>query len=277
MLSSLSIYDLISFFALCNKYAYLDKKEFKSKVYNFKFPPFEIETFEIETLNIYDSRIYILLNNSDFVIICKGIQQITYNDIKIEPSQIGIGYVNSYFKEILNIALPYIMYKISKLNSNISIWCSGHEFGGSIANAISYHLDQNNIIQNGLFTYSMCMVGDELYKTEIKNIKCNHYNFSPYSVKVDSSIHLSNSLHKINTIDKINRLIKNDSIKSNDNYNINCFNFMKKIRSKGTLNVDTLPSQSSSLVKVHVGGQGAVDHVGGLVHIRLFTIFSSCS
>lgn len=179
-------YNNLCFFTLCNKIVY----------YNDNIILNYFKDYNIESIDVFNNIIYFVIDEVDFIIICKGCPKNLPNNIKLVNSQLDVGTINSYFKDILDIVLPFVLYKISKYNTH-NIWCTGHEFGGCIINAIVYYLNKHNINVIALYTFSICTIGDILYEEEIKKINCYHYKSL-----------LSNKFHKINTMDKINNIIK---------------------------------------------------------------------
>lgn len=129
----------------------------------------------------YDgSQAYLLINESDIVVVCRGTEPSEFKDIaadldaRLVDSKMGGGRIHAGFRESSRDVLPYVIDFMIANRKNHNIWCTGHSLGAAMATIISHHLSAYSPVT--LFTYGSPRVGDREYINLIKH-SVQHYRF----------------------------------------------------------------------------------------------------
>jgi len=164
-------------FATLSNFAYLDP--FESK------PKFDELGFRSEFFNCNGSQAYLLTNDEDAIVVCRGTQPTDWRDIAADleanpvPSSTGKGLVHYGFKHSVDNIWPTLEPMLKELGKKRTIWCTGHSLGAAMATIVAYKLqrDENLPSAQALFTYGSPRVGTHEYIEGITNTGVLHFRF----------------------------------------------------------------------------------------------------
>lgn len=112
------------------------------------------------------SEAYVLWDDDDFIIVCRGTQPNKFEDIladirlNLVPSYANRGRAHAGFKHSVDLLWPELEKLIIKYGSNRKIWCTGHSLGAAMATLITARLPQLQTGTPTLFTFGSPRVGD---------------------------------------------------------------------------------------------------------------------
>jgi len=141
--------------------------------------------FKAEFIEVKNSQIYLLTNETDAVVVCRGTEPSEFADIKddlkigLTKSSTGIGRVHRGFKDHADRIWPTLEPKIAKLSVTKNIWCTGHSLGAAVALLSAVKAGRNKTYPNpiGIFTFASPRVGDDDYVRMINTLDIPHYRF----------------------------------------------------------------------------------------------------
>lgn len=119
------------------------------------------------------SQAYILENDQDCIVVCRGTEPNEWNDIKADIDVVSvvaetIGRVHRGFKTEVDDLWPVLENKLVK--NQKSLWFCGHSLGGAMAAICAGRCYLSHIpsIPQGLFTYGSPRVGNARYVNHVK-------------------------------------------------------------------------------------------------------------
>ena len=121
---------------------------------------------------------YVLGNQFDCLIICRGTQPTQWNDVKADANAwtvaVDVGRVNSGFHEEVNQLWPLLEQQIQQ--NQRPLWFSGHSMGGAMAAVCAVRCKLSAIPSNpyAIFSYGAPRVGNRPY-TKVLSVK--HYRW----------------------------------------------------------------------------------------------------
>jgi triacylglycerol lipase len=160
-------------FAKLSELAYKDIKEVEET--------FAQLGFIAHYFDVNGSQAYLLKNEHDLVVVCRGTQPTEFADIKSDlnavmvRSSTGIGHVHQGFKESVDNIWPELEEQLKVFGKTRTIWCTGHSLGAAMATLLAYRLQRTEDCPNpkALFTYGSPKVGNRKY---VKQIEEPHEN-----------------------------------------------------------------------------------------------------
>ncbi|MCA9198343.1 MAG: lipase family protein [Planctomycetales bacterium] len=139
----------------------------------------EIGFSECEFFDRDGSQAYIVGNELDCVVACRGTEPNEWNDIKADANAISalaetIGRVHRGFKQEVDDLWPRLEQAL--LSNSRPVWFAGHSLGGAMATICAGRCMLSHIKSNpeGLFTFGSPRVGDKRY---INYCKIKHYRW----------------------------------------------------------------------------------------------------
>ncbi len=135
--------------------------------------------------DVKGSQAYLLKNEHDLVVVCRGTEPTEFADIKSDlnaipvPSSTGIGKVHKGFKASVDNIWPQLQEQLKSYGKTRTVWCTGHSLGAAMATLLSYRLQRTSDCPNpkALFTYGSPKVGNHKYVKGIESIGLLHYRF----------------------------------------------------------------------------------------------------
>ena len=135
--------------------------------------------------DVNGSQAYLLKNENDLIIVCRGTEPTQFADIKSDlnaipvPSSTGIGKVHKGFKASVDNIWPELEEQLKVFGKIRTVWCTGHSLGAAMATLIAYRLQRTEDCPNpkALFTYGSPRVGNKKYVKQIESIGLLHFRF----------------------------------------------------------------------------------------------------
>jgi len=125
------------------------------------------------------SQAYLLENEVDAVITCRGTEPNEWNDIRADANAITavaetIGRVHRGFKQEVDDLWPKL--EAALVNNTKQLWFCGHSLGGAMATICAGRCMLSHIksTPDGIFTYGSPRVGDKRY---VNYCKLDHYRW----------------------------------------------------------------------------------------------------
>lgn len=125
------------------------------------------------------AQAYILANQHDCVVVCRGTEPNEWNDIKADANAVSVlaetaGKVHRGFKKEVDDLWPRLEHSLK--DNKKPLWFAGHSLGGAMATICAGRCKLAEIASNpeGLFTYGSPRVGNKRY---INFVRLNHYRF----------------------------------------------------------------------------------------------------
>lgn len=127
------------------------------------------------------SNVYILEDENDIIVVCRGTEVKEWNDIKADltidlvPSRTGIGQVHRGFRNYTdNVWQPVKNHILD--NPNKTLWLTGHSLGAAMATLMAKRFVSEPLGHSveGLFTYGSPRVGDRTYINSFNNKIIHH-------------------------------------------------------------------------------------------------------
>ena len=170
MISNLTFNEQSLHFAQLSELAYSDGDPFNSLQYQSIF------------LNRKGTQAYILWNEDDIVIVCRGTEPTQFDDIrsdidlKLVTCHSGHGQVHAGFKRSVDRIWPDIVSFLK--DKPQKVWCTGHSLGAAMATLITARLYNDVILPDPvLFTYGSPRVGDQTYVNYLNALSVTHYRW----------------------------------------------------------------------------------------------------
>lgn len=174
MISELSFNEQSLLMARLSALAYNDHQTFEDYGYDSVF------------LDVKGSQAYVLWNNFDLIIVCRGTQPNQLSDIiadirfHLVPSSSGVGEVHAGFKHSVDLLWPTMVKLIQKYSTNRKMWCTGHSLGAAMATLITarcHRLDLRGVPNPVLFTYGSPRVGNSEYRGLLRSLNIEHHRW----------------------------------------------------------------------------------------------------
>ncbi|MEM7479232.1 MAG: lipase family protein [Planctomycetota bacterium] len=125
------------------------------------------------------AQAYILGNQHDCVVVCRGTEPNEWNDVKADANAISVvaetaGRVHGGFKSEVDDLWPRLQVALKE--NQKPLWFSGHSLGGAMATICAGRCKLAEIPSNpeGLFTFGSPRVGNNRY---INFVQIPHYRF----------------------------------------------------------------------------------------------------
>jgi triacylglycerol lipase len=174
MISNLSFAEQSALFARLSNLAYQNPKEAQKL---FKKAGFTDSMYYGNA----GSNAYVLENETDIVIVCRGTEVKEWNDIKADlsialvPSRTGIGRVHRGFRTYTDKIWEPIKSHVASIK-NKDLWITGHSLGAAMATLMARRcvLDISLQVPKALFTYGSPRVGDRHYIDEFNTLVTHH-------------------------------------------------------------------------------------------------------
>ncbi|MCP4402093.1 MAG: lipase family protein [bacterium] len=153
-------------FAELSGIAYLDETDAAPVVKQIGFP-------EVEFIEVDGTQAYLLSNDVDLVIACRGTESQEWNDIKADLNAWPvvaetIGRVHRGFKTEVDDLWPRLEARLE--HNTKELWLCGHSLGGAMATICATRCKLSYINSNPLelFTYGSPKVGTKAYVTHCR-------------------------------------------------------------------------------------------------------------
>lgn len=174
MISNLSFAEQSALFARLSNLAYQSPKEAQKL---FKKAGFTDSMYYGNA----GSNAYVLENDTDIVIVCRGTEVKEWNDIKADlsialtPSRTGIGRVHRGFRTYTDKIWETIKSHVASIK-NKDLWITGHSLGAAMATLMARRcvLDISLQVPKAIFTYGSPRVGDRDYIDEFNTLIIHH-------------------------------------------------------------------------------------------------------
>ena len=127
------------------------------------------------------SNAYVIENNDDIVVVCRGTEVKEWEDIKADlsiarvPSRTGIGKVHRGFRTYTDKIWEPIKSHLKKSHNKV-LWFTGHSLGAAMATLMVRRcvFDKELPTPVALFTYGSPRVGNREYINEFNNKVTHH-------------------------------------------------------------------------------------------------------
>ena len=153
-------------FAEISNFAYLDHATMDSIARSLRFE-------QCDFLNHDGSQAYLLENNVDCVVACRGTEPNEWNDLKADIDAVSIaaetiGRVHRGFKKEVDDLWPTIEQRL--VSNKKTLWFCGHSLGGAMAAICAgrCYLSHIDSMPQGLFTFGSPRVGNHRYVNHVK-------------------------------------------------------------------------------------------------------------
>lgn len=128
------------------------------------------------------SQAYVLDNEHDIVIVCRGTEPTALKDIEADlrvrlvVPMTRQGLVHEGFNESVDDVWPDLVAHLIKIHQGQQIWCTGHSLGAAMATVMAHRLmiDPSLPDVEALFTYGSPKVGNREY---VASITVPHYRW----------------------------------------------------------------------------------------------------
>jgi triacylglycerol lipase len=128
------------------------------------------------------SQSYVLSNDHDIVIVCRGTEPTEFKDIEADlkirlvMSSSKNGLVHNGFNESVNDLWPEVTGYLTSIYRDQKIWCTGHSLGAAMATIMADRLDSDPTLPDveALFTYGSPRVGNRKF---VESILVTHYRW----------------------------------------------------------------------------------------------------
>lgn len=173
MISKINFSQQSALFARISNLAYKSPKE-ANKI--FKKMGFKSTFYDRD-----GSQAYIVENDNDLIIACRGTEPKEWSDIKTDlnidrvSSKSGQGLVHQGFRDYTDkIWEPVKTHVLKNLNKNV--WLTGHSLGAAMSTLMAKRLvlDPLNVEIQALFTFGSPRVGDRKYINQFNNKVVHH-------------------------------------------------------------------------------------------------------
>ena len=125
------------------------------------------------------AQAYVLANQHDCVVVCRGTEPNEWNDIKADANALSViaetaGKVHRGFKKEVDDLWPRLEHALK--DNEKPLWFAGHSLGGAMATICAGRCKLAEIRSNpeGLFTFGSPRVGNKRY---INFVRLRHYRF----------------------------------------------------------------------------------------------------
>lgn len=169
MISEKTLLEQSALFAKVSSCAYQDVKTMKGM----------FSEYHVEYYGHKGADAYILENDTDMIIACRGteVQQISdvKADLSISKTSAKVGKIHIGFNHYVDKIWSGLLSRgVVAREINRKVWMTGHSLGAAMATIIAYRYATMDLIPNpsGLFTYGSPRVGDRKF--------INYFNALPF-------------------------------------------------------------------------------------------------
>ena len=132
--------------------------------------------FESYAIKNKDNQAFVLTNETDLVIACRGTVVTSWGNIKNDleinliPSSTGQGQVHQGFNYSVEHVWPELQALVSSYGKSKAVWCTGHSLGAAMSVLIAFKLLKSTSTVNpqAVFTYGQPRVGNREYVNDAK-------------------------------------------------------------------------------------------------------------
>jgi len=163
------------FFATCSKLAYLRRKD--------GIPAFGNIGFSASYISKNGSQVYVISNQHDIVIVCRGTEPTQFEDIKADLDVNLVTFsdkaeVHDGFNKSVDNVWVNVDRAIKKQDER-RVWITGHSLGAAMATIIAVRLAQQPSTADKitLFTYGSPRVGNKDMAKLIDSCGITHHRF----------------------------------------------------------------------------------------------------
>jgi len=174
MIHELNVLQKSAFFAKLSNYCYNDIAFMKE----------HFADYDVQFYSHKGSDAYVLENDTDVIIVCRGTEVKQLSDVKADLSisktktphgKLHIGfnhYVDKIYTEILSRGM------VAK-HRNKMVWVTGHSLGAAMATIITYRFATTDNVPTpmGLFTYGSPRVGDRTFINYFNSLPVEHHRW----------------------------------------------------------------------------------------------------
>lgn len=186
--------------AVCSNLAYYGPEYSVAKYKEFGF--------DAEFISHDGSQAYVLTNDTDVIVVCRGTQPREFEDIKSALNVFLVPYmtgrVHHGFKQSVDNIWPQLYPILHSVQARQNIWCAGHSLGAAMAVFLVCRIYENPSLQlpKAVFTYGCPRVGDKGYVKFLDKIAVPTHRFvnnvdivtslPPYPYMHQASMHYMN-------------------------------------------------------------------------------------
>lgn len=185
--------------AVCSNLAYYNPSYSIAKYNDFGF--------DAEFVSHDGSQAYILTNQTDVIIVCRGTQPDKFEDIKVDLNAFLVPYMSGRVHHGFKLSVDRIWHQMLPKLQNITtqnVWCTGHSLGAAMAVFLTCRIYENPSLPlpKAVFTYGCPKVGDAGYVRFLSKIPVANHRFvnnvdivttlPPYPYKHYSKMHYMN-------------------------------------------------------------------------------------
>lgn len=140
--------------------------------------------FDATFIDYDGSQVYWLVSDTDLVIVCRGTELTSLNDvgadldIRLISTASWPGRVHAGFVESVDDVWAQLANVISKF-PNRKIWLCGHSLGGAMSTLIGYKLKTIATLPDPeeVYTYGCPKLGNQEFVTSVERLKVPHHRF----------------------------------------------------------------------------------------------------
>ena len=174
MINELSLLEKSALFAKMSNYCY-NKPEFMRVSF---------EEYDVKYYGYQGSDAYVLEDDVDMIVVCRGTEVKQFADIKADLSisktsvmegKLHIGF-NHYVDKIWT---PILSRGVDAKKNNKNVWFTGHSLGAAMATIMAYRFAKYDMIPMpaGLFTYGSPRVGDRKFINFFNTLPFEHHRW----------------------------------------------------------------------------------------------------
>lgn len=174
MINELSLLEKSALFAKMSNYCY-NKPEFMRVSF---------EEYDVKYYGYKGSDAYVLEDDVDMIVVCRGTEVKQFADIKADLSisktsvmegKLHIGF-NHYVDKIWT---PILSRGVDAKKNNKNVWFTGHSLGAAMATIMAYRFAKYDMIPMpaGLFTYGSPRVGDRKFINFFNTLPFEHHRW----------------------------------------------------------------------------------------------------
>ena len=174
MISEKTLLEQSALFAKVSNCAYQDMKGMKES-----FPDYHIEYYGYKGADAY-----ILENDTDMIIACRGTEVKQISDVKadlsISRTSVRVGKVHIGFNHYVDKIWTGILSRgVVAREHDRKVWMTGHSLGAAMATIIAYRYATMDLVPNpsGLFTYGSPRVGDRKFINYFNTLPFEHHRW----------------------------------------------------------------------------------------------------
>lgn len=174
MINELSLLEKSALFAKMSNYCY-NKPEFMRVSF---------EEYDVKYYGYQGSDAYVLEDDVDMIVVCRGTEVKQFADIKADLSisktsvmegKLHIGF-NHYVDKIWT---PILSRGVDAKKNNKNVWFTGHSLGAAMATIMAYRFAKYDLVPTpaGLFTYGSPRVGNRKFINFFNTLPFEHHRW----------------------------------------------------------------------------------------------------